>query len=89
MFPSEYTVRQRLYRYFRQLVTLPWSPRGRTLRIERLMESTGEERDICAAIVYSQNLSLGRSLLGEEVDDAGRIARRLERGEITLPVDRD
>ena len=38
-------------RFFRQFVTLPDSSSGRKMRIEQLMETTGEERDVCAAVI--------------------------------------
>jgi len=75
-------------RLLKQLVTTPWSERGRQMRIEQLMESIGEERDVCAAIIYARDASLGRSFTYSESIDAGRIRTRLEKGEITLPTDR-
>lgn len=74
-------------RLLKHLFTSPWSPRGRGMRIEKLMRGTGEERDICAAIVYYRDAS--RNLLtGEELKDFYRIGDRLVRGEIILPVDK-
>jgi len=75
-------------RLFKQLVTTPWSEKGRQMRIEQLMESIGEERDVCAAIIYARDASLGRSFSGNEAKDADRIAARLEGREIILPADR-
>jgi hypothetical protein len=76
-------------RFFKQFVTLPDSPSGRKMRIEQLMESTGAERDICAAIVYARDVLLNRPFSDEEAKDAGRIRVRLENGEITLLADRE
>jgi hypothetical protein len=76
-------------RLLEQLVTLPWSERGRQIRIDQLMESTGEERDICAAIIYARDASLGRPLTCSENIDADRIRKRLEMREIILPADRN
>jgi hypothetical protein len=75
-------------RLLKQLVTTPWSERGRQMRIEQLMESIGEERDVCAAIIYARDASLGRSFSYSETIDADRIRVRLERREIILPTDR-
>ena len=58
------------------------------MRIEELMERTGEERDVCAAIVYTRDRALGREFSYSESVDAQRIAKRLEDKEITLPADR-
>ena len=76
-------------RFLRQLVTLPWSESGRRIRIEELMERTGEERDVCAAIVYARDRALGRGFSYSESVDAQRLAKRLENEEITLPAGRD
>ena len=76
-------IRQSLKRLF----TLPWSCEGRRVRIERLMRVTGEERDICAAIVYVRDAP--RGFLSEgEWEDFDRIKNRLVKGEITMPADR-
>jgi len=72
----------------KHLVTTPWSPGGRKMRIEKLMGTLGEERDICAAIVYHRDLDLGRWIAEEEYEDFKRICGRLERNEITLPADK-
>jgi len=76
-------------RFFKQFVTLPDSPSGRKLRIEQLIETTGEERDVCATIVYARDSLLGRCFSEEEAKDADRVRVRLENGEITLPAMRD
>lgn len=75
-------------RFFKQLITMPWSPEGRKIRIEHLMESTGEERDICAAIIYLRDTLLHRNLSEDEMKDFERIGESLKKGEIILPVDR-
>ena len=75
-------------RLLKQLVTTPWSERGRQMRIDQLMESTGEERDVCAAIVYARDAALGREFSDQEAKDADRIAARLESREIILPADK-
>lgn len=72
----------------RHLYTLPWSPRGRKMRIEKLMRDLGEERDICAAIVYTRDATWSIWLSEEEKQDALRIKDRLIRGKITMPADR-
>lgn len=74
--------------YLRHLYSLPWSPRGRRLRIERLMVETGEGRDVCAAIIYGRDSMRGIELSDEEGRDALRIRRLLEQGKITLPADK-
>ena len=71
----------------KHLFTLPWSCEGRLMRVERLMKSTGEERDICAAIVYTRDALRG-FLSEEEWKDFDRIENRLIRGEVTMPADR-
>jgi hypothetical protein len=76
-------------RFFKQLVTLPWSESGRRMRIDKLIEETGEERDVCAAIIYARDQSLGREFSCSESADAQRIVKRLENKEITLPAGRN
>lgn len=58
------------------------------MRIKQLMESMGEERDVCAAIIYSRDVALQRGLSDDEVKDFERIGRRLENKEIAMPADR-
>lgn len=66
----------------------PKSPRGRKVRIDRLVSSLGEERDVCAAIVYTRDAQDNYQLSDEELADFTRIGDRLKNGEITLPADR-
>jgi len=77
----------KIKRLLKHLFTLPWSREGRRIRIERLMTSLGEERDICAAIVYSRD-GPRNFLSKEEWQDFDRIKNRLVSGEITMPADR-
>jgi len=74
--------------YLKHLFTLPWSPRGRRMRIEKLMRHMGEDRDTCAAVIYARDSMLGRRFSDEEVRDASRLQKLLEQREITLPIDR-
>ena len=66
------------------LFTLPWTPKGRKMRIEHLMKTTSYERDVCAAVIYTRDAALGRNLSSDETADANRVRRRLEKGEIVL-----
>jgi len=77
----------KIKRLLKYLFTLPWSREGRRMRIERLMKSTGEERDICAAIVYVRD-GPRHFLSEEEWEDFDRIMNRVVRNEITMPADR-
>lgn len=79
----------KILRLLQHLYTLPWSPRGRKMRIEKLMKDTGEDRDVCALIVYSRDVMRGIELSDEEGRDALRLRRLLEAGRITLPADRE
>jgi len=73
--------------WLKHLCTLPWSREGRRMRIEKLMRDTGEERDVCAAIVYARDAPRGL-LSEEEWKDADRIRNRLIKDEMTMPADR-
>lgn len=73
----------------RHLFNLPWSSGGRIMRIERLMETTGEERDVCAAVVYTRDAARGFGLSDKEWEDFERIGRRLVNGEIVMPADQE
>lgn len=74
--------------YLKLLYTLPWSPRGRKMRVEKLMRNTREDRDVCAAIVYARDSMQGIELSDEEGRDALRIRKLIEQKKITLPADR-
>ena len=82
------TKTERIKEFLKSLITSPASPEGRRLRIKYLMERIGAERDVCAAIVYARDCALDRQFSEEEVKDAERITKRLEKREITLPADR-
>lgn len=78
----------RIFWLLKHLYTLPWSPRGRKMRIEKLMRNTGEDREVCALIVYSRDAIRGIELSNEEGRDALRLWGLLEQGEITMPANR-
>jgi len=91
---SKYTTTQertmgiKVRRLLKHLFTLPWSREGRRMRIERLMELIGEERDICAAIIYGRDFAKGFRPSEWEYNDFKRICQRVEKGEIIMPADR-
>lgn len=60
-----------------QFVTLPWTPRGRRMRIRHLMKR-GVERDAAAAIVYARDVGRKIKLDESEIEDAIRIRKLLE-----------
>ncbi len=64
------------------------SPKGRKLRIDRLVERTKLERDICAAIVYARDEFHSAYFTDEEVEDVERIIKRIENNEISFPANR-
>ncbi len=71
-----------------RFIVPPWTPWGRKDRIGHLEKLIHEERDICAAIVYSRDMLRGFHLSTRETIDLTRINQRLTRGEIVMPADR-
>lgn len=69
----------------KHLYTLPWTPGGRRMRIGRLMNKEGLERDVAAAIVYYRDSTL---LSNDELKDFNRICDRLKKGNLTMPADK-
>ena len=72
----------------KHLYVLPRSSEGRKMRIEKLIKDTGEDRDVCAAVVYSRDVMRGIELSDEEGRDALRLRKLLELGKLTMPADR-
>ena len=67
----------------------PCTPSGRTKRIERLMKTSNEPRDVCAAIVYTRDArNFSFTFTAEERQDAQRIFVLVTEGTIRLPADR-
>ena len=56
-------------------LTLPWTPRGRQLRIEHVMEVTGGDRAYCTYIVYMRDLARGYKLTALELEELDKITR--------------
>lgn len=69
----------------------PCTPLGRRNRIKHLQEDTGEQRDFCAAVVYSRDSArhMGFTFTDAEKEDAVRIASLLEQGRIRCPSERE
>lgn len=65
------------------------SPSGRQKRIEKLMEDTGEMREVCAAIVYTRDAKrVPFTFTADERKEAFDILELVQAGRLRLPADR-
>ncbi len=78
-------------RFLMYLVYSPCTPWGRVNRIEHLMNDIGENREVCATIVYSRDLDrhLGFTFTSKERKEALHLLALLDSGHIRMPADRN
>lgn len=65
------------------------SPKGRRLRIEKLMPKYGNQEDVCKAIVYGRDIKYYPYFSEFEMADCDRIKELLKLGQLTMPEDRE